>query len=140
MDVSDNVLYASQLMDITPPPPPPPISIDDLMNSVQMIAQKEADDKAALEAIGDVTVDQLRAKLVDWAMAKFPNNYEVHKVVIIPPAKCSDGVTRQLAEYIEFCSGKPFNDFVDLLRQKVVGITLGFANMGSHIAILASKD
>lgn len=122
-----------------PPPPPPPITIDDLLNSIQVLQQKETADKAILESIGNMPLDILKTKLVSWALAGFPNAYEIHTVIIIPPNSCSDGVTRNLTDYILFCSGKSISEHVTILQQKVTDISVSFANMGSYISIVVSR-
>jgi len=122
-----------------PPPPPPPISIDDLLNSMEVVQQKELEDKRLLESIGNISQEELKSKLIAWAVAGFPNAYEIHAVTIVPPSMCSDGVSRELADYITFCSGKPIHEHIDGLRQKVSNISISFANMGTHISIVVSK-
>jgi hypothetical protein len=122
-----------------PPPPPPPISLADILNSVELIRQKEADDKASLERIGSATYDSLRSMLVVWASRGFPSAYTLMEVAINPPALCSDGVHRGLADYIVFCSGKSIQDHVALLQEKLVDIVVSYANMGYAIAIVVSK-
>lgn len=116
-----------------------PITIDDILNSVEVITKKEADDKALLESIGAMPVDTLKEKLLQWAKLGFPNVYEIQKIIITPPTKCSDGVTRNLSDYIEYCSGKPIQDHVAGLQSKVSGMTISFANMNTYIAIVVSK-
>ena len=127
------------VIDLTPPPPPPPITINDLLNSVEVIQQKELEDKLTLESIGNISHDTLKSKLLSWATSGFPNVYEVHRITIVPPDQCSDGVTRNLSDYITFCSGKTINEHVDLLAAKVTGMAISFANMGTYIAIVVSK-
>jgi hypothetical protein len=122
-----------------PAPAPAPITIDDLLNSVEVLQQKEAADKIALEGIGNISHDTLKTKLLSWATAGFPNVYEIHRVSISPPNQCSDGVTRNLSDYIVFCSGKTISEHVDILAAKVTGMTISFANMGNFIAIVVSK-
>ena len=124
---------------ITPAPPPPPISIDDLISSSEVVKKKEDDDKAILESIGTMSNDALKSKLLTWALAGFPNVYELMKITIAPPTICSDGVVRNLSEYIVFCSGKPIQDHVAALQEKVTGMTISFANMGGYIAIVVTK-
>ena len=128
-----------QQLELTPPPPPQPITINDLLNSVQIIQQKELEDKLTLESIGNMSHDTLKSKLLSWATAGFPNVYEIYRVTIVPPTQCSDGVVRNLAEYIQFCSGKTMNEHVDVLSTKVTGMVISFANMGTYIAIVVSK-
>jgi len=124
---------------MAPAPPPAPITIDDLLSSSELVKKKEEDDKVILESIGAMSVVDLKSKLLTWALAGFPNVYELMRVTITPPTLCSDGVTRGLAEYIEFCSGKPIQDHVSVLHGKVSGMTISFANMGAYIAIVVTK-
>lgn len=119
--------------------PPPPISIDDLLNSIEVLQQKEAADKTLLESIGNISQEVLKQKLITWAVAAFPNAYEIHTVAVTPPPSCSDGVTRTLADYIVFCSGKSIQEHVGILQQKVTNISIEYANMGSYISIVVSK-
>lgn len=122
-----------------PPPPPALISIDDLLNSMEVVRQKEADDKTVLESIGNISQEALKTKLIAWAVAGFPNAYGIHAITILPPTTCSDGVSRDLTDYISFCSGKTIQEHVDILQQKVSNISVSFANMGSYISIVVSK-
>lgn len=122
-----------------PPPPPPPITIDDLLNSIEVLHEKEASDKILLESIGNISQEVLKTKLVTWAVAGFPSAYEIHSVAINIPTSCSDGVNRNLTDYILFCSGKTIQGHVDLLQQKVENISISFANMGTYISIVVSK-
>jgi hypothetical protein len=119
--------------------PQPLIAISDLLNSVEVVTKKEQDDKVLLESIGNMSFLELREKLVLWAIAEFPSVYEINKVHILPPTTCSDGVTRGLDDYIAFCSGKTISEHVSILQQKVTGIVVSFANMGTYISIVVSK-
>lgn len=130
----------NDVMNITPPPPPPPITIDDLLTSVEVLTQKENEDKTLLEGIGNMSHDTLKNKLLSWATAGFPNVYEVTRLTINPPALCSDGVHRDLSDYIVFCSGKTINEHVDVLGAKVTGMNISFANMGTYISIVVSRE
>ena len=122
-----------------PAPAPAPISLSDILNDIQVLQQKEAADKSALDAIGNATYDSLRPKLVAWALANFPNAYTLMEVSVNPPAQCSDGVTRGLTDYITFCSGKTIQEHVALLQAKLADMTVSFANVGYAIAIVVSR-
>lgn len=114
----------------------PPLSIEDLMNDVAVLQQKEAADKSALDAIGGLS---LRGKLVTWATLGFPNAWTVHEVSVVPPAQCSDGVARDLAGYIQFVSGKTIGDHVAALQARVTGIVVSYAWTGASILIVVTK-
>ena len=118
------------------PEPEPPLAIEDLLNDVAVLQQKEAADKSALDAIGGLS---LRGKLVTWATLGFPNAWTVHELSVVPPSQCSDGVSRSLADYIQFVSGKTLAEHVATLQTRVTGITVSYAWTGSAILIVVTK-
>lgn len=120
--------------------PPPVISMNDILSAVEVVTQKEETDKAALESIGTMSFDDLKSKLLVWGTLGFPNVYEVRRLIITPPTVCSDGVSRGLSEYIQFCSGKSIQDHVAALQQRVQDMVITFANMGTYIAVVVSKS
>lgn len=120
--------------------PLPLITIEELLSSIEVLQQKELADKVLLESIGKLSQDFLKTKLINWALAGFPNVYEIYTVTIIPPISCTDGVTRNLSEYILFCSGKSIREHLDILEQKMQNISVSFANMGSYISIVVSRN
>jgi hypothetical protein len=81
-----------------------------------------------LDAIGSVSHDTLRPKLIAWALAGFPNAYTLMEIAVTPPPQCSDGVTRDLTDYITFCSGKSIQQHVTMLQEKLTDISVSFAN------------
>lgn len=119
---------------------PPTISLQDIITSIEVVQNQELQDKASLEAIGTISFNTLKASLIQWANAGFPNAYEIYRVNINPPTVCSDGVTRNLADYIVFCSGKTIAEHVDVLHQRTPDINVSFANMGGYIGIVVSKS
>lgn len=129
----------SDLPQASEPVPEPPIAIDDLLNDVVVIQQKEASDKGILEGISNLSGASLRSMLVTWAAQGFPNAYPLLELVIQPPAKCSDGVTRSLADYISFVSGKSLAEHVSILQGRMTGILASFAWTGYAILIVVSK-
>jgi hypothetical protein len=124
----------------TGPAPLPTISIQDILGSVEVVQNREAGDKAKLEAIGLISFETLRASLLQWATRSFPNAYTIYEVPMTAPSVCSDGVTRNLPDYIVFCSGKTINEHVDVLQQRLVDITVSFAYSGSAILIVVSRQ
>jgi hypothetical protein len=120
--------------------PPAPISLDDILNSVELLRQKEADDKGKLESIGTTSAESLRPALIAWATRGLPNAYPILEVSIQPPAQCSDGGVRSLTDYIAFCSGQTMESLVSQLQAKLTGMVVSFANLGHAIAIVVSKE
>jgi hypothetical protein len=121
------------------PLPPPKITIADILASQEVILQTEASHKALLDGIGQMDLTTLRNKLVLWGTAGFPNVYVIHEVAIAPPPVCSDGVSRDLASYITFCSGKTIQEHIALLQDLVDDIAVSFSYTGSSVQIVVSK-
>lgn len=117
----------------------PTISLTDILNATEVVTQREAADKTALDGISTITFETLRASLVRWAGAGFPNAYTVYEVPISPPETCSDGAKRSLADYIVYVSGKTIQDHVAALQERVVDMAVSFAYTGSSIVIIVSK-
>ena len=119
-------------------PIPDAISLDDLLNDHSIIVAKEAADKASLDQIGSQHVSAFRPKLVEWIGLGKPHAYPILLLDIHPPTKCSDGVSRNLPDYITFCSGKSIEEHVGLLQAKLSGMSVSFANIQGQVAIVVS--
>lgn len=119
-------------------PPPPPITLADILAATELIRAKEQVDKASLDAIGAQSFESLRATLIQWGVLGFPNAFPILSVAVTSPSVCSDGVTRNLADYIVFCSGKSIQEHVSELQTKLQDIVVSYANFGDHIAIVVS--
>jgi hypothetical protein len=122
------------------PAPPPTITIQDIMNAVEVSQTREDEDKTKLEAIGTISFETLRASLLTWATRGFPNAYTIYEVALSAPSVCSDGTSRALPEYIEFCSGKTIAEHVAVLQARLPDITVSFAYSGYSILIVVSKQ
>lgn len=116
------------------------ISLNDILSAVEVLQQKEAADKALLEGIGNATFESLRTTLITWASLGFPNAFTLMEVPIIPPPQCSDGVTRDLASYITFCSGKTIQEHVDVLQAKLAGMTVSYTSFAHAIGIVVTRS
>lgn len=121
------------------PLPPPKITVADILASQEVLVQTEATHKALVDGISQMDITSLRNKLVLWGTLGFPNVYVIHEVAILPPACCSDGVSRDLANYITFCSGKTIQEHIALLQELVADIDVSFSYTGTTIQIVVSK-
>lgn len=120
-------------------PPLDVLSLDDILNEHDILVAKEEADKAKLEHIWSQHISTVKPKLVEWVGRGKPNAFPIMMLDIQPPAKCSDGESRTLTEYITFCSGKSIEEHVALLQAKLVGITVSFANISGQLAIVVSQ-
>lgn len=139
--ISDSTIISSSDLALNiEVPPPPPISLSDILNDTQVLQRKEVADKAILESIGQISYEELRKKLVEWALRGFPNVYPINEVAVSAPPVCSDGEVRTLQDYILYCSGKTLQQHIEVLQQRVADITVSFSYTGFSIQIVVSKD
>jgi hypothetical protein len=122
-----------------PPPPPDILTLSDLLSDQSVIVSKEQADKTLLDTIGTQTVSNLRSKLVEWVLKGQPTTFPLLSLNIQPPSCCSDGVSRDLADYIQFCSGKTIQEHVAILQAKLPDITVSFANMCGITTVVVLK-
>jgi hypothetical protein len=115
------------------------ITLDELLSSQDVLRQKEADDKVLVDTIDNPDPVELRGKLYQWAVQKFPDSFPVFSVTIRPPAVCSDGIVRELYDYIAFCSGVSLGDKLTSLQAKMQGIQVLNSYSGDTITIHVSK-
>jgi hypothetical protein len=115
------------------------ITLDELISSQEVTKQKEADDKTIIDTLDNPNPVDLRAKLYQWAVQKFPDAFPVFSVTVNPPQICSDGVTRGLYDYIQFCSGMSIADKLLSLQAKMQGIQVLNSYSGNTITIHVSK-
>lgn len=121
------------------PPLPDVLTLSDLLSDQSVVVAKEQADKTLLETIGNQVVGNLRPKLVEWVLKGQPDAFPILSLEIHPPSVCSDGLPRNLPDYIEFCSGKTINDHVALLQAKLPDIHVSFANIGGVTTIVVLK-
>lgn len=128
-------------VDLTPPAPPAYIiTLDELLASQEVLRKKEAEDKMIIDTIDSPNVLDLRAKLLQWATLNFPDAFPVFSVNVNPPQVCSDGVTRGLYDYIQFCSGMSIAEKLKSLEARLQGIQVLNSYSGNTITIHVTKS
>ncbi len=135
VDVSGEIITMPAIQ----PTPPAPIYLDDILSSVQVLQQTEAEHRSVLESIGTLPYDYLKPALIQWATSGFRNAYPIHQIGITPPSLCSDGQARPLQEYIQFVSGRTIQEHVAVLQSRLPDMVVSFAYTGSVIVIVVSK-
>ena len=121
------------------PTPPPQITLADILAATELLEQKEAQDKTALESIGTLSFETLRTTLIQWGKAGFPNASPLYSVAITPPDTCSDGVKRSLSDYVTFVTGKTMAELIAPLQARCPEFVVSFATTGREILIVVSK-
>ncbi len=135
VDVSGEIITMPAIQ----PTPPAPIYLDDILSSVQVLQQTEAEHRSVLESIGTLPYEYLKPSLIQWATSGFRNAYPIHQIGITPPSLCSDGQARPLQEYIQFVSGRTIQEHVAVLQSRLPDMVVSFAYTGSVIVIVVSK-
>ena len=115
------------------------IRLDEILSIPEVRRQREAADNATLQTIANPNLADIRNRLVAWATNGFAGDCTLFSISIQAPEICSDGVTRSLADYIQFVSGKTIHEHTDLLRIRLPDFVVSFVWMGSIIQFRASR-
>jgi hypothetical protein len=115
------------------------IRLDEILSIPEVRRQREAADNSTLQTIANPNLSDIRNRLVAWATDGFAGDCILFSISIQAPDVCSDGVTRSLAEYIQFVSGKTIHEHTDLLRLRLPDFVVSFVWMGSIIQFRASR-
>lgn len=113
------------------------ITIDELSQLRDAMVQKELKDSAAILSILNIAPEDLRTKLYIWAASGFASLFELFRYKIEVPAICSDGQSRELIPYIEFCIGGSLSDKLAQLQSLIIGIRIDFIISDKNTIILA---
>jgi hypothetical protein len=122
-----------------PVEPPHIATLEELMASHGAIVNKEAADRATLAVLRNETREALRAPLFQWAAAGFPNIWVAQSFTLEVPPTCSDGVSRNIYEYFEYCLGANMGDTIVDIQSKLTGIQLSYSFQGNTLRLHVSK-
>ena len=117
----------------------PLLTLRDLLDTQSGLLQKEEEDRKTLLALSSLSLDKLRDTLLTWVSLQMPPMWTFYELSIVPPTTCSDGVSRGLADYIQFCSGRDFPSYIVDLQAKVGGVVFGYQSNGGRLRIVVSK-
>jgi hypothetical protein len=114
-------------------------SMDELMASLGAIVSKETADKQTVSSLLHQTRETLRAPLFQWAAIGFPDIWVIQSFTIDPPPICSDGESRVLLSYFDYCLGKPLSEAIDEIQLKLTGIKLSMSFQGNTLRLHVSR-
>jgi len=115
-------------------------TLEELMESHGAVVVKENGDKQNLSVLNTNLRELFRVPLFQWAAAGFPDIYIVKSFTIVPPSICSDGVTRGLYDYINYCLGTELNTVLDNIRSKLTGIIVSTSIADNVLRFHVSKS
>ena len=101
-------------------------TLEELLNTRDVIIQKENTDRASLLSVFQPNPGTLKNRLIVWASLGFPGHWSVFTSRINPPTVCSDGETRGFYPYLLFLLNNPENVYLSSLNAQVPGVTFSF--------------
>ena len=122
-----------------PVEPPHIATLEELMASYGAIVNKEAEDRTTLAPLLNESRETLRVPLFQWASAGFPNIWVLQSFTLEVPPTCSDGVSRNVYEYFEYCLGTNMADLIATIQAKVTGIQFSYSFQGNTLRLHVSK-
>lgn len=116
------------------------VSIDDIMSYQSVLVQREKDTELLLtNSVLNVSASSLKPILLQWATAGFPSCFVLLELEINTPPVCSDGVSRSVSEYINFCLGDASRQLYTTLTSKLPGCLISYAIVGIKFTVYISK-
>lgn len=116
------------------------VSLEDIMSYQSVLLQRENDTKILLtNSMLNVSASSLKPVLLQWATAGFPSSFVLLELEINPPSVCSDGVSRSVSEYINFCLGDASQQLYSSLTPKLPGCLISYAITGTKFTAYISK-
>jgi hypothetical protein len=106
------------------------IKLDDIDSSLQTLIQKELNNKNSLI---NIDYDLLKKNLYTWAANGYTDSFKAYTMTINDPIvtngryTCSDGVFRDVWEYIPFILGMSIQQLISSFQVKLKGISLSYS-------------
>ena len=123
-----------------PVEPPNIATLDELMQSHAVVVAKEAVDRQSLAVLVAPTREQYRSQLFQWAGLGFPAIFVVQVFDVSPPTYCSDGISRNSVEYVNYLMiPNTLDSVLETIRSLMPGILVTFSFLGNTLRIHVSK-
>jgi hypothetical protein len=107
-----------------------PFSIDELINSQQVIIDKENTDRVLALAFVNTSIDSIKPILYKWASSGFPGLYCVSTLTLTPPSICTDGVVRSLVDYYTYLINMTIAEWLASMDAKTSGMRFTYSHNG----------
>ena len=114
-------------------------TLDELLSSYESTIAQETVDKLALSVLTNPSRESFRPQLFQWAAAGFPNGYIIQSISINPPNICSDGVTRNVGKYVEYCIGTDLGSVIQSMSALMTGIQPTWSTLGNSVRIHVNR-
>lgn len=114
------------------------IALDTIQSSIQNLKKIENTNRDLLQ---NLDYDTLETNLHKWGINGCPDSYLVYEFILTEPEvingryTCSDGVLRDIWDYIVFILGSSVQNMLDMHELNLQGIKLGFSVKTSPITL-----
>lgn len=116
------------------------MTLDQLVQYYDRTLEYEEKDKVSMNFIVNPSTSGIQQNLIKWASAGFPVDYQVLSVSLIRPSPCSDGVKRDIQEYIFYLTGSYIASLTTAFQAHFLGIEFSYIISANNIVNLhASK-
>jgi hypothetical protein len=123
-----------------PVEPPNIATLEELMSSHAVVVAKEAADRVALSGLVTPMRDQYRSQLFQWAGLGFPAIFVIQTFELTPPTYCSDGISRNSVEYLNYLIiPNTLDSVLETIRSLMPGILVSFSFLGNTLRIHVSR-
>lgn len=118
--------------------PGPILTIDELITHADVVRSKELAHKLMISTLSSVFNETVtKDNMIAWALSGFPGAYAVKRLDLEPPVVCSDGVKREIAEYLNFISSpSKISDHFNALEAALPGIQVTYSLPSPNTMIL----
>ena len=114
-------------------------TLDELLLSYESTLAQETADRTALSVLINPSRESFRSQLFQWAAAGFPSGYIIQSISINPPNICSDGVTRNVGKYVEYCIGTDLGSVIQSMAALMTGINPTWSTNENTIRIHVTR-
>ena len=132
MDISGQALFVQ--------PEPPKIRLSELLTDISVLQQQEAEDGGKFSAVNSPDLDAFRTRLLRWASGGFRGYCDLVTIPISAPNMCSDGIVRNLFEYIHFVSGKTYLEHMQTLQAILPDFTVVYRCSRTEFVLCVLKS
>lgn len=128
------------LMDLSGGTPPPPrILLSDILGQVSVLQQQESTDGSAIAVLNTPNLDDIRTKMTTWVAGGMQGSCDLVRLTLTPPNVCSDGVSRNFFDYIQFVSGKTVAEHLQVFQDILPEFEVGYRCSRSELVLCVTR-
>ena len=115
------------------------MTLDDLMKYHDTTVDSENKDRVTMNSIVFPGTSGIQQNLIQWASAGFPVDHQILSVNLIRPSPCSDGVSRDMQEYIFYLTGRYIAQLTTAFQSNFFGIAFSYSICANNVNLHTCK-